>query len=71
MALFMVGFTLVPNIKAQEAGEEETLLVAPTPVCAKSGPAAVALVASQHADKITASDGATLVTHIFQINGTP
>lgn len=66
MPLFEVVLTLVPNIKAQESGAEETLLVAPTAVCAKDGASAIAIVSSQNANKIRISDISTLRTHVRQ-----
>jgi len=66
MPLFDVAFTLVPSIKAQEAGKEETLLVAATSVCAKDMASAIALIASQNADKMKQEDGSTLKTHVRQ-----
>jgi hypothetical protein len=64
MPLFQVAFTLVPNKKAQEAGAEETLLVPPTPVCAKDATSAIARVAADNATKIQGTDGSTLKSHV-------
>jgi hypothetical protein len=62
--LYEVAFTLVPSIKAQEAGAEETLLVPPTPICAKNEAAAIALVASTNAAAVKPEDGSTLKAHL-------
>lgn len=64
MPLFEVAFTLVPNIKAQESGSEETLLVPPTAVMAKDTAAAIAVVAGQNAAKLATSDNSTLKSHV-------
>lgn len=64
MPLFEVAFTLVPNVKAQESGQEETLLVGPTAVVAKDAVSAVASVAAQNATKMQTTDNSTLKTHV-------
>lgn len=64
MPLFEVAFTLVPNIKAQEAGAEETLLLGPTAVVAKDATSALARVSADNATKLKDTDGSTLKTHV-------
>lgn len=64
MPLFEVAFTLVPNIKAQEAGDEEKIVVPPTAVCCKDAAAAIAVVAGANAEKIKPVDGSTLRPHV-------
>lgn len=66
MPLFEVAFMSVPSIKAQEAGQEEQILLPPTPVAAKDGPSAIAVVASQNAAKLTVADGSTLRSYLRQ-----
>lgn len=63
MPLFEVAFTLVPSIKAQEAGQEEQIVLGPTAVCAKDMASAIAVVAGGNGDKIKPVDGSTLRPH--------
>jgi hypothetical protein len=66
MPLFEVAFTLVPSIKAQESGAEETLLVPPTAVCAKDNASAIAILAGRTGEKMNTTDGSTLKAHVRQ-----
>lgn len=66
MPLFEVAFTLVPSIKAQEAGAEEKIVLGPTAVCAKDSASAIAVVAGGNAEAVKPVDGSTLKAHIRQ-----
>lgn len=52
MALYAVTFLKMPSVKAQEAGESESIIKPSTEVLAQDDKCAVALVAAEHAQSI-------------------
>lgn len=60
MPLFEVAAVTIPNIKAQEAGDEEKLVIRPTAVIAKDEQAAIARVAADNAKSVQDAKGSEL-----------
>lgn len=54
MALFAITVLKTPSIRAQEAGEVETIVVPSAEVVAHDSTAAICLVSADHADAIKA-----------------
>ena len=60
MALFAITVLKTPSVKAQEAGEVETIVVPGTEVVAYDTSAAICLIGAEHADAIKALEGAKI-----------
>ena len=66
--MYFVGFSLVPTKRAQENGETEKILVAPTAVVAKDRATAVAVVAARNGVQMSSeSNVGELQTYLLEV----